>query len=1293
MLKIITVNAQGLRQKQRRLTAFNVLKRQRPDIILLQETHWTEELENEIRNDWGHEILFSNGTATARGTAMLFNPRLDYNIHKTMTDNNGRIICALIDLDEQYFNIVNLYAPNNNTERLKFYTELEQYISTEKNNIIAGDTNLALTDFDRMPGRPVARQSAKRVLQNLMTKYELIDIWRQRNPTKREFTWTGVDTSSNTRIRTRIDRILTNRTLDRNVSQIEIKPYQHSDHDATVITLDLQKQKRGAGYWHFNNALLNDEQFTNDINKLWTEWRKIEQYYESPLIWWDKVKRQFKQTAIEHSIKRRRRERRERSELEEKLTKLQQQANTTGNDEDLAKYFQAKNDLKQLDIRELEGVKIRAKAEYTEKGEKSTRYFFSLEKRRQAEQTIKLLTKDNNETATEQRDILKEVHSFYKSLYSAEQTDPNAQKQIFDIQTPTLTQDARQSCEGHITTLELQNALESMPLNKSPGLDGLTTNFYKHFWKILGTKMTDIYNYALEQGLLSVTQRRGVITLIFKKHDRTRLKNWRPITLLTTDYKILTKALANRLTNVLPQIIHPDQTACIKGRTINDNASLLRDAIHYANATNTKLAITTVDQLKAFDRVDHNFLFKTLEKFGFGPQFIKWIKMLYSSVSSCVKTNGWLTAFINLERGLRQGCPLSMPLYILTAEILATHIRANNQIRGLRLPNSNEETKLSQYADDTTFLLSDDNSIAEAFNTLDLYERASGAKINIEKCKGLWTGQYRDRTDQLLNFDWYNDYIPEKILGQYYGNIDCTVLNLEGKTQKFESIINAWTHRDLSYKGRALVINGLLTSVIWHIATTTHIPDDVIQDLERIIYKFFWNKKAPLLNRDILALPCSEGGFNIQRIKTKIQALRINTLKRLLLPGTSPWKKLTEFFLTVAKTKQSKMCLAQEYTLNQIDRDIPKYHKELLTAWSMYKNHLERTPLPHNIKDILNEPIFCNPDIKDQDGNVLLYKQWIKGRITRIKDMCYEAIPGFLPAIAIDEMIKDEIEDTNRTIQQTKEELETIINAIPRKYKRIINRNHNNNTEQTLQPSFNTKQNIAGQQPKAFTEQKTKDFYKQLLTDKKTMVPAMEHWRTNIQPTPILDYTIWQRTYCKLITNKQGDINWKIVHRILPTALSLNRMRCYHTRHCHRCNETETVEHVIVQCTQTNNFWKLIEQITNTITDRKLTLTDEIKLLGLTQQHLKALNVDQIQLINWTLTTARCALHKSVVDFRLRGENTTPHSLFIATANSHITLQFQIATQRNNLHEFVKQWCINEAIAKVENANLIMLIN
>ena len=203
--------------------------------------------------------------------------------------------------------------------------------------------------------------------------------------------------------------------------------------------------------------------------------------------------------------------------------------------------------------------------------------------------------------------------------------------------------------------------------------------------------------------VISPSRSDAALSLSFlKKGDRSLLKNWRPITLLTTDYKILTKALANRLQRVLPSIIHTDQTASVRGRTINDNSRLLHDVISYANEINVPLAVINVDQMKAFDRVSHAFLFKTLQKFGFGPNFIQWIRLIYNSVSSSVKTNGWLSAFIQLERGLRQGCPLSMPLYVLTAETMAINIRSNPRIHGIKPPGLQAEAKLSQFADDTT---------------------------------------------------------------------------------------------------------------------------------------------------------------------------------------------------------------------------------------------------------------------------------------------------------------------------------------------------------------------------------------------------------------------------------------------------------------------------------------------------------------------------------------------------------------------------------------------------------------
>ena len=641
-------------------------------------------------------------------------------------------------------------------------------------------------------------------------------------------------------------------------------------------------------------------------------------------------------------------------------------------------------------------MEIRAKARFLEEGEQSTRYFYSLVKHRQADQSITTLTRDNLDTITDTQDLLSETRQFYQSLYTADELDPVAQQSFFQTQIPQLSHNAQSSCETSLTAAELEKALKSMENNKSPGFDGLTTNFYKHFWPILGPELTQVFKFAFNNGTLTSTQRRGIITLIFKKGDRTRLKNWQPITLLTTDYKILTKTLANRLTNILSGIIHTDQTACIPGRTINDNLSLIRDTILYANETNTPLALVSIDQMKAFDRVFHSFLFSTLEHFGFGPNFIKWIKLIYTSTSSAVKLNGWLTSFIPLERGLRQGCALSMPLYVLTAEILALHIRQNPNIKGIRPPGSQDEVKLSQYADDTSFTLRDDTSIQATFDTLALYERASGAKINIDKCKGLWSGAFRHRTDQLLSFDWHNDRLPDKLLGTFFGNTNCTRLNIDHRLQSIRNTIAAWKHRDLSYKGKAIVINGLLTSTLWYTATSTSIPPWAITELETEFYNFFWDYKKPLISRDILALPLSEGGFNVQRIQNKIHALRLNTLRRLLSPEEAHWKHFTAYFLRTSNMPLGKHTLLLDYNVHDIDPFIPKYHRELLLAWQKHKPLRTRTPDSTSLQDILQEAIFCNPLIQI-DNHTLRFPSWVTAGLTQVKDLCYIAIPGFLP--------------------------------------------------------------------------------------------------------------------------------------------------------------------------------------------------------------------------------------------------------------------------------------------------------
>ena len=297
----------------------------------------------------------------------------------------------------------------------------------------------------------------------------------------------------------------------------------HSDHDCISLTFDLEKVKRGPGYWHFNNELLTDAVFQAEIEEFWAGWKQRFEEFGDPLRWWDKAKQNFKSIAIRRAKIRRKVQCHERFQLENKLKRTQQLAKN-GTTRDIEQYLLAKENLKQLDLKELESNKIRAKAQFMEEGEKSTRYFLSLEKSRRTNQTIRVLTKDNLDTVTGIQDLLSETRSFYENLYSAEECDENEQDSFLIDELPRLNDNDREVCEGYITEEELREAVISMENDRSPGIDGLTTNLYKHFWPLIAKSITQVYNYAFRVGNLTVSQRRGIISLLFKKGDRTQLK-------------------------------------------------------------------------------------------------------------------------------------------------------------------------------------------------------------------------------------------------------------------------------------------------------------------------------------------------------------------------------------------------------------------------------------------------------------------------------------------------------------------------------------------------------------------------------------------------------------------------------------------------------------------------------------------------------------------------------------------------------------------------------------------------
>ena len=187
-----------------------------------------------------------------------------------------------------------------------------------------------------------------------------------------------------------------------------------------------------------------------------------------------------------------------------------------------------------------------------------------------------------------------------------------------------------------------------MANNKSPGNACLSKEFYVCFFNEIYTNLLKTLNCSFSCGHMTSSQRQAMITLIEKKgRDKRLLKNWRPISLINVDAKIASKALTLRIRKVLSGLISSDQTAYVKGRYIGESVRLLNDILEYTDNNNIEAILFSADFEKAFDSVDHTFLFATLTEFSFGPDFIQWVKTCLKDCESCVMSNGHSSGYFH----------------------------------------------------------------------------------------------------------------------------------------------------------------------------------------------------------------------------------------------------------------------------------------------------------------------------------------------------------------------------------------------------------------------------------------------------------------------------------------------------------------------------------------------------------------------------------------------------------------------------------------------------------------------
>ncbi|CAM2117039.1 unnamed protein product [Caretta caretta] len=627
------------------------------------------------------------------------------------------------------------------SRRPQFYQQVSDFLGTLDSHeclVLGGDFNTTLEERDRSGAEP--SPAAANILQGIVDHHSLVDVWRDHHPDDTS-TFTFVRVEAHRSHHSRLDRIYLSRFHLSQAHSSAVRPAPFSDHHLVTVTVSLRAERPGPAYWHFNNSLLEDESFVMSFREFWLAWREQWRAFPSVRRWWDLGKVRAKLFCRDYTRGTSRRQNAAIEQLEREVLEMERRLAADPEDLSLCGACREKREeLRALEDHRARGAFVRSRIRLLREMDRGSCFFYALEKTRGAKKHVTCLLAEDGTPLTDPEEMCGRARDFYTSLFSPDPTDPDACEVLWE-ELPTVSVGDRDRLELPLTLAEFSEALRRMPTNKSPGMDGLTVEFYRAFWDILGPDLVTVWAESLQSGVLPLSCRRAVLALLPKKGDLRDLRNWRPVSLLSTDYKIVAKAISLRLGSVMADVVHPDQTYTVPGRSIFDNLFLVRDLLELGRRDGLSFALLSLDQEKAFDRVDHGYLLSTLQAFGFGPQFVSFLRVLYASAECLVRLNWTLTEPVSFGRGVRQGCPLSGQLYALAIEPFLCLLR--RRMTGLVLREPELRLVLSAYADDVLLVVQDPGDLARVEACQAIYSAASSARVNWVKSSGLAVGDWR----------------------------------------------------------------------------------------------------------------------------------------------------------------------------------------------------------------------------------------------------------------------------------------------------------------------------------------------------------------------------------------------------------------------------------------------------------------------------------------------------------------------------------------------------------------------
>ena len=1026
-IKLGTLNINGLRsltdnnsELQKWIEINATMKKERIAILAIQETHLDETYTQEILRAFGkrlviHNSQLENNPRSSAGVAFVLNKELIKTDQvRTFELAKGRAIAIKLTwINNEEATLINVYAPVRRSDHESFWEKVRREWDTQvkgKPDFILGDFNLTEEPIDRSPARH-DNAPATRSIRDFRLAMGVQDQWRHIYPKAREFTYRSI--TNGKPIKSRLDRIYINKECATYTFDWAIAPSSvPTDH--WLVTLKYAPKDApyiGKGRWTWPLRTLKD---TNVIKRIAKEGmnlqRDLDNLRQDPGLRNDSVNPQtlWKNFKTEITRVMEKEERKPHFKCLTKIRNLKKDRKETLRQQDLDENTEAQwheailaNEIEHLEKLISYNNRERVKAKIALHGEKLGGTWSNLSKSKRPRDTIqRLKVPDTIPLRHEVRsdrmaDLARNHHESLQNINKPDWEDPSLTQELEEILegipiSQKFPNAQRSTLNDGITTENVEEALKRAKNGTATGLDGCPYELWKELKKHNDTMLkagkrgfdivqtlTDVFQDIQLHGIEPETFfANGWMCPLYKKKDPAQIENYRPITLLNTDYKLLTRALSLQLLESIKQVVHRDQAGFIPGRSIFDHIRLSRLMTTFAEVTETNGAIVALDQEKAYDKIDHDYLWKTLEAFGLPKLFTQTVKSLYNDAHTVVAINGVLSKPFRVSRGVRQGDPLSCFLFDIGIEPLACQIRYDANISGYNIPGLNEKLAVNLFADDTVLYLSARDSYDGTVRTLDKWCRVSGAQFNKEKTEiiPIGTKAHRKKVIRTRKLNPNDQRIPDDVHiaqdGEAIRSLGAWIGNNTQEEYPWETIIDA-VHRDLerwksvhpTLDGKRLIVQAIVGGRTQFLAKAQGMPKRIREVLTKEIRNFIWGDEChiPRVGLDHLENTKEQGGIKLLNLKARDEAIEIVWLRDYLnLTKTRPsWAFITDILLNETtpltldqKTRQN--AFLQTWDIPTTGKRADKLGKDTVRMIKAAKKY-KATFAPINISRTLRE--------------------------------------------------------------------------------------------------------------------------------------------------------------------------------------------------------------------------------------------------------------------------------------------------------------------------------------------------